>query len=46
MIIIQDILGFWIPRRGFRIPGTKLQIFFSGTWILDSTSKISLIPES
>ena len=22
---IQDSLGFWIPRRGFRIPGTGLQ---------------------
>ena len=33
---IQDILGFWTPHRGFRIPGTKLQIFFSGTWIPDS----------
>ena len=33
---IQDTLGFWIPRRGFRIPITGFQIFFSGTWIPDS----------
>ena len=33
---IQDSLnlGFWIPRRGFRIPG-----FVNGTWILDSNRK-------
>ena len=28
--------GFWIPRRGFGIPITGFQIFFSGTWIPDS----------
>ena len=28
---IQDSPGFWIPRRGLRIP-----VFVSGTWILDS----------
>ena len=33
---IQDSLGFWIPRRGFRILGTGFQIFFNGTWILNS----------
>ena len=27
---IQNSLGFWIPRRGFRIQGTGFQIFFSG----------------
>ena len=32
---IQDSLGFWIPRRGFRIPGTGFK-FLSlelGFWI-------------
>ena len=29
---IQDTLGFWIPRCGFRIPVLRV----SGTWILDS----------
>ena len=33
---IQDTLGFWIPRRGFRIPFTGFQIFLGGTWIPDS----------
>ena len=34
---IQDILGFWIPRRvGLRIPATGFRIFVSGTWILNS----------
>ena len=33
---IQDTLGLWIPRRGFRIPITGFQIFFSGTLIPDS----------
>ena len=33
---IRDTLGFWIPPRGFRIPITGCQIFFSGTWIPDS----------
>ena len=33
---IQDTLGFWIPRRGLRIPITGFQIFFSRTWIPDS----------
>ena len=28
---IQDSPGFWIPRRGLRIPD-----FVNGTWILDS----------
>ena len=32
---IQDSLGFWIPRRGFRIPGTGFQTV-SETWILNS----------
>ena len=34
---IQDSLGFWIPRRGFRIPGTVFQIL--GQWNLDSNRK-------
>ena len=33
---IQGTLGFWIPRRGFRIPFTGFQIFLGGTWIPDS----------
>ena len=24
---IQDLLGIWIPRRGFRIPDTGFQFF-------------------
>ena len=39
---IQDSLGFWIPRHGFRIPGTGYRIFFSGTWI----PVVSGIPDS
>ena len=35
---IQDSLGFWFSRRGFRI------FFVSGTWILDSI--VSGIPVS
>ena len=34
---IQDSLGFWIPPRGFRIPGTVFQIL--GQWNLDSNRK-------
>ena len=30
---IQDTLRFWIPCCGFQIPGTKLQILSSGSWI-------------
>ena len=32
---IQDSLGFWIPRRGFRILGTAFQSFSVelGLWI-------------
>ena len=33
---IQDSLGFWIPKRGFRIPGTGNRILFQ--WNLDSGS--------
>ena len=35
---IQDTLGFWIPRCGFRIPdsSTGFRIRVIGTWILDS----------
>ena len=33
---IQDSHGFWIPRRGFRIPVTGFQIFSIGTRIPDS----------
>ena len=40
---IQDSVRFWTPRRGFWIPVTRFQIFFSGTWIPDS---YSYIPES
>ena len=50
---IQDSLGFWIPRRGFRIPRYWIPVFFGRTWILDSLSvfripqvKISQIPQS
>ena len=34
----QDILGFWIPRRGCPIAGTGFQSFSVelGFWILDS----------
>ena len=47
---IQDSLGFWIPRRGFQIPGTGFQslsveprdyndLFSLGrTWIPDFNS--------
>ena len=31
---IQDILEFWIPRHGFRIPGTGIRILCQ--WNLDS----------
>ena len=31
---IQDSLGFWIPRRGFRIPGSLFWILCQ--WNLDS----------
>ena len=34
---IQDSLGFWIPRGGFRIPFNGFQIFVKGTWILNSS---------
>ena len=27
--VIQDSLGFWIPRCGFQIPGTRFLIFLS-----------------
>ena len=30
-----DSLGFWIPRCGFRIPGTASGFFVIGTWIPD-----------
>ena len=32
---IQDSIGFWIPRRGFRIPGTGFQALSAelGFWI-------------
>ena len=33
---IQDSLGSWIPRFGFRILGTGFQYLSVGTWILDS----------
>ena len=32
---IQDSLGFWIPHRGFRIPGTGFHTVIE-TWILNS----------
>ena len=50
--VIQDSLGFWIPRCGFQIPGTRFLIFESVklgfrlpilSGILDS---FSLIPDS
>ena len=37
---IQDSLGLWIPRNGFRIPATGLRILLSvelGIWILSLT---------
>ena len=51
---IQDSLVFWIPCRGFRIPGTAVRIpirpyMYSGIQspgISDSTANISWIPES
>ena len=53
---IQDSLGFWIPRRGFQIPGTGFQSLSveRGFWIplahfprfLIPPAKISCIPES
>ena len=30
---IQDSLGFWIPRRGFRISRWWISVFVGGTWI-------------
>ena len=38
---IQDSLGVWIPRRGFRIPATGFQILCQ--WNLDSIKFQSLI---
>ena len=39
---IQDRLGFWFPRRGFRIPGTRFQ-----TPILNGIpDSLSCIPDS
>ena len=35
---IEDNLGFWIPCRGFRIPGTDkywILVFVNRTWILN-----------
>ena len=47
---IQDGVGFWIPRRRFRLTGTWVQSFVSGNWILDSNYEIpdslSCIPDS
>ena len=34
---MKDNLGFWIPRHGFRIPGTAFRILCQ--WNLDSDSK-------
>ena len=41
---VQNSLGFWIPRRGFLIPGTGFQSFSlaRGFWILI----VGGIPES
>ena len=39
---IQDGLGFLIPRRGFRIPGTLFQCLSVGFWI----PIVSGIPDS
>ena len=33
---IQDSCEFWIPRRGFQVPGNGFQFFISVTWILNS----------
>lgn len=30
---MHDSFGFWILRRGYRIPSTRSRIFGSGTWI-------------
>lgn len=38
---IWDSLGFWIPRRGFRIQITGFSIFTQ--WILDSGFRISTV---
>ena len=36
---IQDSLGFWIPRRGFRNFRYWIPVFVSGTWIPDSKAQ-------
>ena len=36
---IQDSCEFWIPRRGFRIPGNGFRFFVSVTWILNCNSQ-------
>jgi len=38
---IQDSIGFWIPRRGFRIPGAGFQILCQ--WNLDSGFQIPIV---
>ena len=38
---IQDSIGFWIPRRGFRIPGARFQILCQ--WNLDSGLRIPIV---
>ena len=48
---IQDSLGFWIPHRGFRIPGTGLQSLSVelGIWIpivRGISDSLSCIPDS
>ena len=46
MISIQDILGFWIPRRGFRIPDSRYKITDLFQWNLDSRLHIKNFPDS
>ena len=41
----KERLGFWIPPRGLRTPGTGFHIFDRGTWIPDSCSSVFHIPK-
>ena len=45
---IQDSLEFWIPRCGFRIPGTTFQYLSVelGFWIKWDSGFVELIPDS
>ena len=43
---IQDSLGFWIPRPGFRIPGTGLSLSVEVAFRLPTVPIVSDIPDS